>query len=59
LEPLVAAPDEQLALRDPRILDAALPPQSNGNRMLFWIGLVAFCMSWGLMATVFPGLRGR
>jgi hypothetical protein len=47
-EPLIAAPDQHFSFGDPRIIDAALPPQSKGNRMLLWLSLVAFLYVLGL-----------
>ena len=36
-EPLVAAPDQHLTLGHARIIDAALLPQRNGDRVLFQV----------------------
>jgi hypothetical protein len=38
---MLAAPDQHLALGHARIIDTALPPQRNSNRVLLWVGLVA------------------
>ena len=39
---MIVAPDQHLALGDSRIIDTALPPERNGNRVLFRVVHVAF-----------------
>ena len=41
-KPLLATPDQHFALGYTRVIDAALPPQRNGNGVLFGIGRIAF-----------------